>query len=293
MKRWTMKNKIDTDYKVGDLIHDVNIHDELISSCMICNFTKGGYQTVRVQKYLKFPMNRMIVIVLISLLAFSMKLTAQIPLKPKADYPYLLYLPEEYSTDDRSFPLVIYLGGGSQSGDDLNKLKTYGVPFYIEQGHEYNFIVASPQCPKNKYWTEEDWFDSLYADLMSKYRIDTTRIYVTGISNGGFGTWQVAMDHPDMFAAIAPLCGGVNDKDTSNICSLKDLPVWTFHGTADNMIPISETERIVNKLAVYGHIKFTRLQDEGHGIQYLYEDNRIFDWLLQHCRHDAGDIRSK
>lgn len=96
-------------------------------------------------------------------------------------------------------------------------------------------------------------------------------------------------EYPDMFAAIAPLCGGANDKDTSNICSLKDLPVWTFHGTADNMIPISETERIMNKLAVYGHIKFTRLQDEGHGIQYLYEDNRIFDWLLQHCKHDAGD----
>ena len=101
-------------------------------------------------------MSRTLIIFLISLLAFSIKFNAQIALMPKADYPYLLYLPEEYPTNERSFPLVIYLGGGSQSGDDLNKLKTYGVPYYIEQGHENVFIVIAPQCPKNKYWMEEN-----------------------------------------------------------------------------------------------------------------------------------------
>lgn len=229
-------------------------------------------------------MNRILVIALISFLAFNVESNAKIASKPKANYPYLLYLPKEYSMNDKDFPLVIYLGGGSQNGCDLNMLKTYGVPFYIEQGHEYDFIVASPQCPENKYWTTENWFDSLYADLISNYRIDTTRIYVTGISNGGFGTWQVAMDYPDRFAAIAPLCGGVNDGDTSKIKNLKELPIWTFHGADDNMIPIVETERIVNELDEYGHIKFTRLQNGGHGIQYLYEDNTIFDWLLRHSK---------
>lgn len=92
------------------------------------------------------------------------------------------------------------------------------------------------------------------------------------------------MDYPDKFAAIAPLCGGVNDSDTVNICKLKQLPIWTFHGTADDLIPIGETERIVNKLEANGHIKFTRLQNEGHGIQYLYANDEIFDWLLQHHR---------
>lgn len=237
-----------------------------------------------------FSMNRVFVIILAFLLGFNMGSNAQANLKPKANYPYLLYLPKEYTTNERDFPLVIYLGGGAQNGNDLNKLKTYGIPFYIEQGHQYNFIVASPQCPEYKYWTTENWFDSLYADLISKCRIDTTRIYVTGISNGGFGTWQVAMDYPERFAAIAPLCGGVNDRDTSNIGRLKELPVWTFHGTADNMIPIRETERIVNKLSVYGLVRFTRLLNEGHGIQYLYEDNRIFDWLLQHSqKNEAGN----
>lgn len=234
--------------------------------------------------YLKLLKQWCTLAVFITLLVFNVNSTAQISSNPKANYPYLLYLPKDYSTNNKNFPLVIYLGGGSQNGDDLNKLKTYGIPFYIEQGHEYPFIIASPQCPEKKYWTTENWFDSLYANITSSYRIDTTRIYVTGISNGGFGTWQVAMDYPDKFAAIAPLCGGVNDSDTVNICKLKQLPIWTFHGTADDLIPIGETERIVNKLEANGHIKFTRLQNEGHGIQYLYANDEIFDWLLQHHR---------
>ncbi len=239
-------------------------------------------------------MNPTCMAIFMYLLIFSMNLAAQPTLKPKASYPYLLYLPEEYALHPQKYPLVIYLGGGSQNGNDLTKLKTYGIPYYIEKGHTYNFIIVSPQCPDHTYWTTENWFDSLYADLLSRYRIDTTRIYVTGISNGGFGTWQVAMDYPDRFAAIAPLCGGVNDKDTIHICKLKELPVWTFHGTADDMIPIGETERIVNKLAPYGHIQFTRLPGQGHGIQYLYEDNRIFEWLLQHHKkEEAGEGEAK
>jgi predicted peptidase len=205
--------------------------------------------------------------------------------KPKANYNYLLYLPQKYYTTLQTFPLVIYLGGGSQRGSDLNKLKTYGLPYYIAQGHKYDFIVASPQCPADKYWTTENWFDSLYLDLQSKYRIDTSRIYVTGISIGGFGTWQVAMDNPDRFAAIAPLCGGVNDSDTVSICKIKGLPIWTFHGSADDLISIHETERVVNTLkACNSAVQFTRLEDEGHGIQYLYKDDQIFNWLLQHSR---------
>jgi len=233
-------------------------------------------------------MNKVLITIILLLLIFTIESNAQTSPKPGANYPYLLYLPKEYSTTKENFPLIIYLGGGSQRGSDLNNLTTYGIPFYIEQGHEYEFIIASPLCPENKYWTTENWFDSLYSDLTSKYRIDTTRMYVTGISIGGFGTWQVAMDYPDKFAAIVPLCGGVNDSDTAKISNLKGLPVWTFHGTADDLIPIAETERVVNKLEEYGHIEFTRLQNEGHGIQYLYEDNRIFEWLLQHSKKDSS-----
>lgn len=244
----------------------------------------------KLTNHIIIDIDRVLTVIIIFLLTFTIKSNAQTISKPQANYPYLLYLPKEYTMGNKNFPLIIYLGGGSQKGNDLNKLKTYGIPYYIQQGHEYPFIIASPQCPDGKYWTTENWFDSLYSDLITKYKIDTTRIYVTGISEGGFGTWQVAMDYPDMFAAIVPLCGGVNNNDTINIGRLNQLPVWTFHGTADDLIPIGETERIVSKLEASGNIQFTRLPNEGHGIQYLYADNKIFDWLWQHSKKKTSNI---
>ncbi|SKB82650.1 Prolyl oligopeptidase family protein [Sphingobacterium nematocida] len=100
---------------------------------------------------------------------------------------------------------------------------------------------------------------------------------------GGYGTYIAALDHPEKIAAIVPLCGGVNDSDTSRICVLKDIPILTYHGTADKDISIQETERIAKALKrCRGNIIFNRLKDEGHGIQYLYETNpEIYQWLLK------------
>ncbi|MCL2651890.1 MAG: subclass B1 metallo-beta-lactamase, partial [Candidatus Azobacteroides sp.] len=107
---------------------------------------------------------------------------------------------------------------------------------------------------------------------------------------GGYGTYIVAMDFPDKFAAIVPLCGGINDSDTSRVCNMRNIPIWTFHGTADDKIPISETERIVSELRkCNGEIKFTRLQNEGHAIQGLYEAKpQIYKWLLKHQKTNTG-----
>lgn len=203
--------------------------------------------------------------------------------KQKAKYNYLLYLPKNYEKQLKKYPLVIYLHGGSQRGNDLNKLKGYGLPAMVDKGKNFNFIIASPQCPDNKYWSTENWFDSLYSDLISKYRIDTNRIYLTGISMGGYGTYIAAMDFPTKFAALAPLCGGCNDSDTSKICTINKIPIWTFHGTADDKISIAETQRVVKALQkCNGHIRFTPLPGYGHDIGFLYEKNsQIYGWLLK------------
>jgi predicted peptidase len=203
--------------------------------------------------------------------------------KVKAKYNYLLYLPKDYSKSEKKYPLLIYLHGGSQRGNDLNKLKVYGLPYLIDKGKNFDFIIVSPQCPENRYWTTENWFEPLYSDLMMRYRIDTDKIYCTGISIGGYGVYIVAMDFPDKFTAIVPLCGGINDSDTSRVCNICNIPIWTFHGTADDKIPINETERIVSRLRkCKGKIKFTKLQNEGHGIEYLYEiKSQIYEWLLK------------
>lgn len=184
--------------------------------------------------------------------------------------------------------MIIYLHGGSQRGNDLDKLKAYGLPYLVNKGQNFNFVIVSPQCPERKYWSTENWFDSLYADITSSYRIDKSKVYVTGISIGGYGTYIAAMDNPDKIAAIVPLCGGINDIDTTRINSLAKMPVWMFHGTADEVISIKESERIYNSLKKRSNrVKFTRLKGEGHGIQFLYETKpEIYDWLLKHQKKE-------
>jgi predicted peptidase len=217
---------------------------------------------------------------LLVLILLSGSVYSQTANKTKSKYDYLLYLPKDYSQGKAQYPLLIYLHGSSQRGNDLTKLTTYGLPYLVEQGKDYNFIIASPQCPEGKYWSTEDWFDALYKELMAKYRINKRRIYVTGISMGGYGAWQVAVDYPDRFAAVMPLCGGLNDP--TQVCRINHIPVWTFHGIKDDIIPIQETERVVSGLqACKGKVKFTRLPDEGHSIQYLYEKEDIYEWMLK------------
>lgn len=227
-------------------------------------------------------MRTLLVSALISLLTLTLSPKAQAQKTPKnhEKYPYLLYLPKAYSTSKDLFPVVIYLHGGSQGGRDLTKLKTYGLPHLVDKGRDFPFIIASPQCPDGKFWSTDNWFDSLYAELTTKYRIDQKRVYLTGISMGGYGAWQTAVNYPDKFAAVVPLCGGCDD--STQICRIKHIPIWTFHGTADDVIPISETERLVKRLTdCQGQLKFTRLEKEGHGIQYVYEDNALYAWLLK------------
>jgi predicted peptidase len=199
--------------------------------------------------------------------------------KPKVNLDYLIYLPTDYESNfDTDFPLIIYLHGGSQRGENLELLKGYGIPRLIEEGKNYDFIIASPQCPDTTYWSQIDWFESLYLELNSKYRINTAKVFVTGISMGGFGTWHAAMDYPDLVKAIVPLCGGCND--SIDICKISHIPIWTFHGELDNLIPINETERLVNRLIkCSANVKFTRLENQGHGIHYLYEKEDIYNWL--------------
>ncbi|MEZ0540093.1 alpha/beta hydrolase-fold protein [Fibrella arboris] len=199
--------------------------------------------------------------------------------KPAARYKYLLYVPKTY-TSRNAYPLIIYLHGGSQRGTDLNKLKEYGPPHALEQGLTVDAIVASPQCPDGKFWSTDNWFDSLYTELTTQYRIDPKRVYLTGVSMGGYGTWQTAVAYPNTFAAIAPLCGGCDD--STQVCQIRHVPVWAFHGTADDLVPFDETARLVRRLkACAGNVRFAELAGKGHDILYLYDNKKLYNWLLK------------
>ncbi len=199
----------------------------------------------------------------------------------KIKYEYLLYTPEEYSSGKKEYPLVIYLHGASLRGNNINEIKAYGLPFLVEKGYSYEFFIASPQCPKNKNWITDDWFEMFYQDLITKYRIDTNRVYLIGMSLGGYGVWQLTMKYPGRFAAVVPICGGYFDY--KNICTIKDIPVWAFHGAEDKIVDVNETECLVSELeACHGRIKYTRLEGKGHDLTYLFKDEGIYTWMLKH-----------
>lgn len=205
------------------------------------------------------------------------------------NYNYMPYLPTDYNADTtKKWPLIIYLHGGSHRGTDLNKLYEYGVPDQIHRGREFPFIIVSPQCPKYMWWSSDNWFENLYNEITEKYRIDTNRVYLTGFSLGGSGTWFLAAKFPEMFAAIAPIAGATSHIDfiDDNINNLVDIPVWAFHGNIDNMVPVEESERIIEKLEEKNkNLKLSVEPNVGHWINWLvYPGQDLYDWFLKHDR---------
>lgn len=202
-------------------------------------------------------------------------------------YNYLSYLPESYKPDSvKLWPLIIYLHGGSDRGTDLNKLYSSGIPDQVYRGRKFSFIVISPQCPLNLRWETDNWFEPLFKEISEKYRIDTNRIYLTGYSLGGSGTWYLATRYPGRFAAIAPISGFTSHNAfiSRNAGRLKDMPIWAFHGKMDMTVPFEETERMVKKLRKKNkYLKFTSEQTVGHWIHWtIYPQKDLYEWFLHH-----------
>lgn len=196
----------------------------------------------------------------------------------KVNYKYLTFLPQNYdSLNTELFPVIFYLHGRSVSGTDINRVKRYGLPFFLDKGKKIDFIVVAPQCPWGKNWASENWFDTIYAEISTKYRIDPSRIYLTGMSLGGFGTWELANKYPHRFAAIAPLCGGGK---TEWIDNLDHIPTWVFHGTRDRQVPVFRSDNMVQALRDHESlVLYTRLIGKGHDIHRVYDDDRLYEWF--------------
>lgn len=202
-------------------------------------------------------------------------------------YPYLSYTPKDYDADTlKMWPLIIYLHGGSDRGVDLIKLYSQGIPDQIYRGREFPFVIIAPQCPEHIRFSTENWFENFYQEINAKYRIDTNRVYLTGMSLGGSGTWYLAALYSGIFAAIAPMSGFTSHLDfiDDNINKLIDIPIWAFHGKIDNVVPFEETERIIKKLEEKNKdLKFTVEPEVGHWINWLvYPGQELYDWFLKY-----------
>ncbi len=200
---------------------------------------------------------------------------------------YLLYLPEGYDEDsEKSWPLVVFLHGAGERGDDLTKVAKHGPPQRVTEGESFPFILVSPQCPAEQWWTEQPVLE-LIEMIEASHRIDPSRIYLTGLSMGGYGTWHFACEAPEKFAAIAPVCGG---GVPYKMRWIKSLPIWAFHGDADNVVPLEESQRLIKKLEQFENpdVKFTIYPEIGHDSWTpTYNNPELYSWLLSHRKGES------
>lgn len=211
--------------------------------------------------------------------------SAQLNTQVDVQMSYLLYLPKDYEQQE-SWPLLLFLHGSGERGDDLELVKKHGPPKLIAAGKDFPFVVVSPQCPKDRRW-EPIELVALLNDLSDKYKIDHDRIYVTGLSMGGFGTWQLASYAPDRLAAIAPICGG-GEKYWAK--QFAHLPVWAFHGAKDTGVPLERSQVMIDELKKNGgNPKLTVYPEAGHDSwTETYGNPELYTWLLEQKR-STGD----
>ncbi|MCO6458278.1 MAG: prolyl oligopeptidase family serine peptidase [Pirellulaceae bacterium] len=200
---------------------------------------------------------------------------------------YQLFLPPGYGEQEKRWPLMLFLHGRGESNGPLSLVKKWGPPLLVDTNPEFPFILVSPQCPREDAWnrpTQQKLLVALLDDIAKRYQVDPDRVYLTGLSMGGYGSWTLAAAHPDRFAAVAPICGGGNAEDASR---LKDLPIWVFHGDQDRAVPIERSQAMVEAIKQAGgeRIRFTTLEHVGHNSwSAAYATPELYEWFLGHQR---------
>jgi len=200
----------------------------------------------------------------------------------KATVHYLLSLPKDYSKQDKC-PLMIFLHGMGERGTDLNRVKVHGPPKIVSKSNTTPFIIVSPQCPRSEFW-RVDKLSKLLDHILATTKADPRRVYLTGLSMGGYGTWAWAAGEPQRFAAAIPICGGGNP---ANAGKLVELPIWAFHGGKDKVVALSKSNAMVDaiKKAKGTKVKLTVYPKAGHNSwTKTYNNPEIYKWLLSHKR---------
>lgn len=213
---------------------------------------------------------------------------------------FSVYVPEDY-TPEKAWPLIVFLHGAGERGDDGTAQTEVGVgPAIQENPERFPAIVLMPQCPEGTTWrTRHDHLEAQVAWARETYTIDDQRIYLTGLSMGGYATWLWGALHTDTFAALLPVCGG-GDPDAldeklgtrggnpygslpSRLRALATVPIWAFHGGADEAVPPEESRAMVEALkARDGNIRYTEYEGVGHNAwDRTYQDPDVIAWLFE------------
>jgi predicted peptidase len=201
---------------------------------------------------------------------------------------YLVWLPDDYQAYAKGWPLVLFLHGRGERGADLSVLLQHGLPRRLAEGFPLPAVVVAPQCPADSDWTlHDDALIALLDELSASYRLDPSRIYLTGLSMGGREALRLAAAYPSRFAALVVVCGRRPDglRTPEDLRPLRRVPTWIFHGARDQVVPIEESQAIVASLRAYGaNVRFTTYPEAGHDAwTQAYAEPELYSWLLSNA----------
>lgn len=200
----------------------------------------------------------------------------------KHELGYALHIPADIKEKK---PLLIFLHGSGEKGTDIEKVKIHG-PFKYLKDHKLDAYVLAPQCPEGEEWDAEVLY-RLILKIQKENNIDSDRIYVTGLSLGGWGTWNLAFAHPDMFAAIVPISGFVDLIQLEQTCKIAKIPTRIFHGLMDDVVNIDYAITIYKELKkCNSNVELTIFDDAGHDSwSRVYDNQEVYDWMFKQVRN--------
>ncbi|MCV9929177.1 prolyl oligopeptidase family serine peptidase [Flavobacterium sp. LS1R49] len=200
----------------------------------------------------------------------------------KHELGYALHIPADIKEKK---PLLIFLHGSGEKGTDIEKVKIHG-PFKYLKDHKLDAYVLAPQCPENEEWDAEVLY-RLILKIQKENNIDSDRIYITGLSLGGWGTWNLAFAHPDMFAAIVPISGFVDLIQLEQTCKIAKIPTRIFHGLMDDVVSIDYAIVVYKELKkCNSNVELTIFDDAGHDSwSRVYDNQEIYDWMFKQVRN--------
>lgn len=201
------------------------------------------------------------------------------------EFPFVMYRPK---TINESMPLIIQLHGAGEVGNggfELNKVDIHGMSHLLMGDVEYPSLFVMPQCPTGSFWVAEiSKIHSFIKRIIEKYQVDENRVYLTGLSMGGYGTWYTALRYPEMFAAIVPVCGG----GMVWKAGVLGMPIWAFHGKEDDVVYPIETENMINKIRSVGtnqeEVNMTLFDHVGHNAWTYAYTPELINWMLSKKR---------
>lgn len=200
---------------------------------------------------------------------------------------YYLYYPKDYESEvTQEFGLLVFLHGGGESGAELEEIKKNGPPKLLVEGKEFPFLVLAPQNPHKRKWWNVHAVNQLVDKIIQSNRVDSKRIYLTGLSRGGSAAWDLAVQYPKKWAALAIVCGMTPTPYAHWIN--KKVPIWVFHGVEDKVIPVTESDAMVKKLKQMGYdVTYTRYEGIGHNAwDKAYTTEELYEWMAKQQKEE-------